>query len=128
MNEAAKDTLDNNKSLGKYSTLLVSAIANNKPLILHLKRHTRDVKELPFPDHHYFNDKDYEKMKTSFNDIFSQKKVIIITEKDSVKMDIEKVGEIPVFVLPIKIKFHQHGEDDFITEIKEHVRSYTRSV
>ncbi len=128
LNLAAKSISDEGKSLGKYSILLVSAIANSKPLLLHLKRHSREVKSMAFRDHHYFTDKDYENIKEGFNDIFSNKKAIVITEKDAVKIDIEKFEEIPLFALPIKIKFHQHGEEDFISEIKEHVRSYTRGV
>jgi len=128
LNEAARNIVEQSKSLSKYSILLVSAIANSKPLLLHLKRHSKDVKAMPYKDHHFFTERDYENIKTSFSDIFSNKKAIVITEKDAVKIELEQFGEIPLFVLPIKIKFHQHGELDFITEIKEHVRSYTRSV
>lgn len=128
LNLAAKENLAESKSISKFSILLVSAIANNKPLMLHLKRHTKEIKALPFRDHHFFEEKDYEKIKQEYNDIFSNKKAIIITEKDAVKIDIEAIGTIPLFMLPIKIKFHQHGDDDFIKEIKEHARSYTGSV
>lgn len=128
LNEEAKSIFEEGHSLSKYNVLLVSAIANSKPLLLHLKRHSREVKSLPYKDHHFFLDKDYEDMKQSYADIFSNKKAIVITEKDAVKLDPEKLNEIPVFILPIKIKFHQHGEEDFITAIKEHVRSYTKSI
>lgn len=128
LNLAAQNIVEQGKSLGKYSIVLVSAIANSKPLLLHLKRHTRDVKSLPYRDHHYFTTKDYDEIKKTFNDVFSNKKAIVITEKDAVKIDLEQFEEIPLFVLPIKIKFHEQGELDFISEIKEHVRSYTKSI
>ena len=128
LNDAARRVIDQWKSLGKYSIILVSAIANSNPLLLHLKRHTTDVKSLPYRDHHFFTPKDYEEIKQTFNDLFSNKKAIVITEKDAVKIDLEQFEEIPLFVLPIKIKFHEHGELDFISEIKEHVRSYTKSI
>lgn len=128
LNEEARMIINESASLSKYSILLVSAIANNKPLLLHLKRHSREVKPLTYRDHHYYTAKDYEHIRTTFQDMFSNKKAMVITEKDAVKIDLEELSDIPIFVLPIKIKFHQHGEEDFITEIKEHVRSYTKSI
>ena len=126
MNEAAKRIWKYKNPMGIYSFLLVSAIANPKPLLLYLKRHSRDVKSLSFGDHHFLTEKDYQRINSEFQDIFSNKKAIIITEKDATKIDLELMGDIPVFILPIKISFHKQGEEEFIREIKEHVRSYTR--
>ena len=125
INEAAKRIWQKKNPMGSYSFLLVSAIANPKPLLLYLKRHAKEVKPLSFNDHHFFTEKDYQKINEEFEDIFSNKKALIITEKDATKIDLELIGDIPLFILPIKIGFHKHGEDDFISEIKEYVRSYT---
>lgn len=125
LNAAAETIWQNKKAISKYSFLLVSAIANNKPLRLYLKRYCKEIKSLGFKDHHYFNEKDYERIHQSYQDIFSNKKAVVITEKDATKFDLEQVKDLPIFVLPIKIKFHQQGDHEFISEIKEHVRSYT---
>lgn len=126
LNEAARIISDKKKVLGKYQFLLVSAIANPKPLLLFLKRHATEVRSIRFPDHHFFTDKDYQKIHEKFADIFSNKKALVLTEKDATKIDLEKLQNIPVFVLPIQIAFHKQGEDEFISEINAHVRSYTR--
>ena len=125
INDAAKKIWQYKNPMGIYSFLLVSAIANPKPLLLYLQRHSMEVRSLSFGDHHFFTEKDYQKINNEFEDIFSNKKAVIITEKDATKIDLELIGDIPIFVLPIKISFHNQGEDDFISEIKEHVRSYT---
>lgn len=125
LNEAARKISKFKNPMASYSFLTVSAIANPKPLLLYLQRHAKEVRALNFSDHHFFTEKDYQKINEEFEDIFSNKKAIIITEKDATKIDFELMGEAPLFVLPIKISFHQHEEEDFITEITEYVRSYT---
>jgi len=125
INKDAEKIWQNKHPMDKYSFLLVSAIANPKPLLIYMKRHAREVKSMSFGDHHFFTEKDYQKIASEFDDIFSNKKAIVITEKDATKIDLDLIGDLPLFVLPIKVDFHKQGEDEFINEITEHVRSYT---
>ncbi len=127
LSSAAYDLEEIEFKLKEYTTLLVTAIANNKPLQLFLKRKANEVESLNFRDHHYFTEKDYKTIQDRFTSIFSSKKLVIITEKDAVKLDWEKLPGIPVFVIPMQIEFHKHAEEDFIQEVIKHVRSYTTS-
>jgi len=125
LNEAAKEIETTENKLSKHGVLLVSAIANPKPLLLHLKRYAKEIDSLNFMDHHYFKDGDYSKIKKRLENLLSPQKVVVITEKDAVKFDVSKLGDTPIFSMPISIKFHQHEEESFINEIEKHVKSYT---
>lgn len=125
LNDAAKEIEATKNKLSKHGVLLVSAIANPKPLLLHLKRHAKEIESFSFSDHHFFNKKDYSRIRKKLETLLSLKKVIVITEKDAVKFDVSEFGETPIFSIPINIKFHQHQEESFINEIEKYVRSYT---
>ncbi|MFT4755873.1 MAG: tetraacyldisaccharide 4'-kinase [Vicingaceae bacterium] len=117
------------KEKDKFKTravLLVSAIANPDSLILHLKRSAKEVQHLSFKDHYYFKAKDYKTIKTKLDNLLSQKRALVITEKDAVKFDASQFNDVPVFSIPITIKFHEHQELSFSEEIDNYVRSYSK--
>lgn len=116
------------KNLSEWGVILTTAIANPQPLFLYLKRYAKEVEKISFKDHHFFTDKDYQKILNRKEGLLSPKKLMITTEKDAVKMDLSKLEDIAVFCLPIEIKFHKHGDDDFAQELDQHVRSYTRKL
>jgi tetraacyldisaccharide 4'-kinase len=124
LNTKAESLLKLKENLKNSSVLLVSAIANPKPLKLYLKRHSKEVKSVDFSDHHQFEINDYERIKKIFDEIFSQNKSIVITEKDAVKFDLSQFNNIPVFCIPISISFHTKEEESFNKEIETYVRSY----
>lgn len=111
-------------SLNKMAVLMVTAIANPSNLELYLRRHAKYVKALSFKDHHYFGPKDYNSMIQKLDQMLGTKKCIIVTEKDAVKMDISHFENVPLYALPVEVKFHEHG-NDFDQEIEDYVRSYT---
>lgn len=125
LNQAAVDINDENKKFSTRGVLLVSAIANPQSLMLHLKRFSKEVNQLSFKDHHFFNGKDYEKINKGLEELLSPKKTIVITEKDAVKFDASKFENVPVFSIPIAIKFHKYQELSFKEEIESYVRSYS---
>lgn len=51
---------DNN--LNYYDILLITGIANPKPLLQHLSKFSQRVKHLKFRDHHSFTDDDIKKI------------------------------------------------------------------
>lgn len=126
LNQAAINIAEDKDKLKTRSVLLVSAIANPESLILHLKRYSKEVESLPFKDHYYFQAKDYKKINEHLSKLLSQKRAIVITEKDAVKFDASQFNETPVFSIPIKIKFHEHQELSFSEEIDNYVRSYSK--
>jgi tetraacyldisaccharide 4'-kinase len=113
------------KQLSEWGVILTTAIANPEPLFLYLKRYAKEVENLSFSDHHFFTEKDYQKILKLKEGLLSPKKLMITTEKDAAKLDLSELEDIAVFCLPIEIKFHKHGDEDFAEELNQYVRSYT---
>lgn len=115
------------QDVNKYGVLLVTAIANPKPLMLHLKRYAKEVECFNFKDHHYFSENDYSSIGKKSESLLSSKKLIVITEKDATKFDQEKLSHIPIFSIPMKVNFHEQQGKSFENEVRNYVRSYTKS-
>lgn len=127
LNEAAVEMTSKKINLAKRGVLLVSAIANPRPLKLHLKRYAKEIDAIRFRDHHYFVEKDYKKIRKRLENFLSPKNMIVITEKDAVKFNANEFEHIPVFCMPIRMKFHQHEAENFGHEIESYVESYKRN-
>jgi len=108
--------------LKKYKVLLVTGIANPKPLIEFLKEKEIDFIHLKFPDHHNFSEKDLEKIEKDFITVRSDKKIILTTEKDYVR-NFSKENK-NVYYLPIRTEFLNH-EKDFNKIILNYVQKNT---
>jgi tetraacyldisaccharide 4'-kinase len=110
-----------------FAILLIAGIANPSGLIEYLRRFTDKLEILIFHDHHEFNQKDIQKIQQTFDNIANLNKIIITTEKDSMRLrnpDIDvSVQKLPVFYLPIQVAFHQE-EDQFKKIIQNYVRKY----
>ena len=117
LNKEAKELETNHMELSKYGVLLVTAIANPIPLNFYLQRYVKKLYELKFRDHHFFEEKDYEKIRLKLDSILGQKKFIVITEKDSMRFDISQIKEIPIFYIPISISFHANAEKELMQDI-----------
>lgn len=72
--------------LQDYEVLLVTGIANPKPLINFLQTRNINFKHLSYPDHHGFTHQDIKKISDTYNTILSQNKIILTTEKDYVRI------------------------------------------
>lgn len=87
--------------------LLVCGIAKPAPLKRFLVQSSKTTHQQFFADHHLFSLKDIKEIKKRFNDIDTDEKMIVTTEKDAVrliKFNAELVS-MPVFVLPVKHRF-----------------------
>jgi tetraacyldisaccharide 4'-kinase len=74
------------KALKDYKIVLVTGIANPKPLEQYLIEQKIDFFHLSFPDHYNFTDEDFEKIYSKFNNFDTNKKLILTTEKDYVRI------------------------------------------
>lgn len=105
------------------SVLLVSGIANPKPIVDELKRSCK-LRQLVFPDHHAYTRKDVDRIKETFEAMADMRKVIVTTEKDAVRL-VGLTGELPVYVLPIEVAIHEESGIDFdqaiLSTVKENV-------
>lgn len=69
-----------------YDVLLITGIANPKPLTSYLQHQKIKFKLLQFADHHVYSEKDIFKIKRDFNQLTSENKIILTTEKDYVRI------------------------------------------
>jgi len=97
----------------ELDVILLSAIANTDYLLQYLDANVKSVSEIEYEDHHLFDHHDIEKILKVFHNHNSQRKLILTTEKDAMRLEIHKetllANKVPVYVLPAKVKFH-YGE------------------
>lgn len=74
---------DNN--LAYYEILLITGIANPKPLVKHLSKFTTRFKHLKFKDHHNFTEADIKTISQEYQKM-GEYKLILTTEKDFVRL------------------------------------------
>lgn len=110
--------------LHAYKVLLVTGIAKTKPLSEFLNTEKIDFQHLKYSDHHDFTRKDLAKIQNTFNQIKSDKKLILTTEKDYVRAFDSTYKNI--YFLPIETTFLEH-QNDFNTLIKNYVEQSSRN-
>ncbi|MBL4651896.1 MAG: tetraacyldisaccharide 4'-kinase [Flavobacteriales bacterium] len=112
----------------KYSAVLLTGIANSSNLYYYLKNKLESVVPIEFADHHQYSVNDIKKVKEVFDTIASEKKIIITTEKDVMRLSHKELAEsikgLPIFYLPIQVKFHGEDGDIFNKQVLRHVRDY----
>ena len=113
-----QNVIINTNVLSDYEILLITGIANPSPLLDYLKNKNCSFKHLNFPDHHQFTSKDLHKINRSFKEISSDKKIILTTEKDFVRLS-EKIKLIYFIEIETKFVSSQNDFDDLmITRFK----------
>lgn len=107
------------------SVLLVTGIANPEHLEKYIAGFTDDITLLKYPDHHNFNASNVDQMEQKFVEINSENKIIITTEKDSMRLkdlDLSSNFKSHLFYIPLKIKFLDSEGKNFDDKIVTYVR------
>jgi tetraacyldisaccharide 4'-kinase len=114
------------------TVFLLTGIANPKPLLQHLSGYTSSIIHHNYPDHYPFTPKNIAKLAAEFSACKAQKKLVITTEKDAQRLQqswfngaLPDGGDLPVFVLPIKVEFLGDSGPDFDQLITDYVREHT---
>jgi tetraacyldisaccharide 4'-kinase len=83
--------------------LLVTGIANPAPLKEWLDRHSKTYYEMAYGDHHIFSIDDLQAIFRRFEGITADRKLILTTEKDAVRLVKfrQELAGLPFYVLPI---------------------------
>lgn len=110
--------------LGPDDTVLVlSGIANPKPLVRYLKGFKASIKVKVFPDHHNFNRKDLDAITKRFNDLEGKQKIIVTTEKDAVRLINNPYFPHQlkpyIFYQPVDVTFDPMNVDSFDLELQK---------
>lgn len=93
--------------------VLITGIANSKPLEVYVKQNYTLVKHLAFKDHHTYSETDIDALITLRNN--NPQLSFLTTEKDKVKLDVPQfqkiISGLPLFYIPIEIDFIKGGKD-----------------
>ncbi|MCX6306003.1 MAG: tetraacyldisaccharide 4'-kinase [Bacteroidetes bacterium] len=110
---------------------LFTGIANDYPLREHLERICSELVVMKFADHHPYNVKDIEEITRRFNDLPTQKKIIVTTEKDVMRLKTPELSaylkNLPLFCVPMEIDFHGTDKEKFDNEILRYVKQNQRN-
>lgn len=111
--------------------LMVTGIASPKPMLQEIKKYALHARSLVFPDHHFFSEKEVQHIFQLFDQIESDNKLIIMTEKDAMRFRESPYVSARVhpyiYYLPIEIAFLANGESKFNQIVLNHVESYSGS-
>ncbi|HVY75062.1 MAG TPA: tetraacyldisaccharide 4'-kinase [Puia sp.] len=106
--------------------LLVTGIANPAPLKKHLEENFRQYDELAYSDHHIFTIDDLKYIFKRFDQMQSEEKVILTTEKDAVRLMkfAQQLRDKPVFVVPIRPLILFQEQSDFFNLVTAFIRNF----
>ncbi len=108
---------------GAQNVLLISAIANTDYLLDYLEPRVGSIQHLEYEDHHPFTDEDLRYQKKVYDNMDSENKIILTTEKDAMRLEPYRQQfyewGVNIYVLPIKVKFMFEQQEDFNECIKD---------
>jgi tetraacyldisaccharide 4'-kinase len=109
--------------------LLVTGIANPQPLKDLVMDHSETYYMMHYPDHHIFTIDDWKDIKKRFDKIEAEKKIILTTEKDAVRLSKfgEQLNNVPLYVIPLQHHFLFNEEAKFLALIKNYIKDFTDS-
>lgn len=110
----------------KTEVLLVTGIANPRPLKSYLEERIETYYMMPYNDHHIFSMLDWKDIKKRFDNISAEKKIILTTEKDSMRLlkFRQEMDGMPFYVLPIEHKFLFNQENEFNEQVTDFIQNF----
>lgn len=107
--------------------LLVSGIANPLPLKKYLQDATKTYYEILYGDHHIFRIDDWNEIVKRFNNIPTENKIILTTEKDAVRLIKfgQTLQDYPIYVIPIEIQFLFNEGHQFTDIISKFITDFS---
>ncbi len=106
--------------------LLVCGIANPRPLKEHLNKHADSYDMIRYADHHIFHSNDLQDIRQHFKKIKGDKKLVLTTEKDAVRLEkFEKeLADFPIYVVPIEHRFLFDEADHFNAAVQAFIKTF----
>ncbi len=108
--------------------LLVCGIANPAPLKAFLTATVNSYDMIRYPDHHIFDSDDLKDIIKQFEQLSTENKIILTTEKDGVrlqKFEMELSG-YPVYVVPIQHSFLFNEAEKFDNSVKDFIQQFKK--
>lgn len=111
--------------------LLFSGIADDYFMREQLERICTELNVIRFADHHQYTLADLEMIQQRFLNLPTQKKVIITTEKDVMRLKTPELSNflknLPLFYLPVEVELHGMDKQYFDKEIINYVKKNQRN-
>ena len=85
-----------------------------------------EIKHLIFPDHHAWQARDLDRIRSAYQDLSSTgDTVIFTTEKDAVRLEglADVLADLPIFVLPVRMVMLPDSQPQFDRMLKEFVKN-----
>lgn len=110
----------------KTEVLLVSGIANPKPLKKFLEERVETYYMMSYNDHHIFSMLDWKDIQKRFQSMQAEKKIILTTEKDAMRLlkFSSEMNGMPFYVLPIEHKFLFNQENEFNDIVIQFIQNF----
>jgi len=107
--------------------LLVTGIANPRPLKNMLEEHSKSYHLLQYADHHIFTIDDLKEMEKKLAAMDANEKIILTTEKDAVRLAKfnAEISNWPLYVIPVKHRFLFAGGDRFDQLVIDFIRNFS---
>ncbi len=103
-----------NPELFSSRIILLTGLANDRPLVEYVREKYDLLEVLSYPDHYDYKEVDFDKIRAVYKQHTLLNPVVLTTEKDAVKVKSNApegfLEEIPIFVLPIKMSFSSADE------------------
>ena len=114
---------------GSTHVLLLTGIANPKPLLDKLRVYTSNIRHYSYPDHYAFTPENIAKIAEDYHALDVHDKVIVTTEKDLQRLKgpefHEHLSNLPVYYLPIKAAFDEADQAFFDQLILNYVNKHS---
>lgn len=105
------------------SVMILTGIANPKPLVRYIKGFKAKVRVKSFPDHHNFSRKDLGTILRMFKELEGENKYIVTTEKDAVRLSTNPYFPTElkdcIYYIPVEVNFDPMNSTTFDIEIQK---------
>jgi len=108
--------------------LLVTGIANPRPLQKKLEEQCHSYQLLQYADHHIFSVDDLRDIRERFRKMGNVNKFIVTTEKDAVRLAKfnADIADLPLYVLPVRHRFLFDEAGEFEKKIGEFIGTFSK--
>jgi len=109
--------------------VVLAAIAKMDYMLSYLDQNAEVINTVKFEDHHYFSEQEMGRLSLMMDEYKEEEIIIVTTEKDAIRLELHKdyilEQALAIFVLPIEVKFHFSGSDDFDRYTKDYLLNFT---
>jgi tetraacyldisaccharide 4'-kinase len=106
--------------------LLISGIANPRPLKKMLEEQSGSYLLMQYADHHIFTIDDLQDIKKRFTNMTASNKIILTTEKDAVRLVKfnQEISGLPMYIIPVRHHFLFNEKDRFNQLVTGFIRDF----